>query len=202
MFLSVCHAASLGLAVCIVGGWTDRGTVWGEDSWGPMEHCVRRGGGGPGLSEGRNPPMMRGRKFDTAFARLFRLRWMVYCTRAACLLLTAAALGRVFAPICQSRCATAVPSWLALPGRPTPAARQPAALNSAENYPTVSCVCVKLLHSLPQHRCRCFILLLFRLWSYDLTALYKSVYYYYYYYKNVQIKIKNVKNVKIFFKRL
>jgi len=56
MFLSVCHAAS----VC-KNSWTDRGPVWGEDSWRPKEHCVRRGSWSTAA---------RGSTFDVAFAKL------------------------------------------------------------------------------------------------------------------------------------
>jgi len=45
---SVCQSGCLSVmrllsALLCKNGWTDHDTVWGEHTWGPMEHCVRRG---------------------------------------------------------------------------------------------------------------------------------------------------------------
>jgi len=50
--LSVCPFASLSVtwlcsASLCKNGWTDQDPVWDERSWGPKEHCVRRGSSPP-----------------------------------------------------------------------------------------------------------------------------------------------------------
>jgi len=56
--LSISLSRSSSRLHCVkINGWTDQDDVWGEHSWGPMEHCVRRGSWSPNR-EGKASPVL------------------------------------------------------------------------------------------------------------------------------------------------